>query len=83
MSEETLTPLNRPPDRDPVRSTAREQCAQALERLAARVRADDGEKRFAAWSQETQALDLPDPARRPSDPSNAMLTVVRITWRKE
>lgn len=83
MSEETLIPLNRPPDRDPVRSMAREQAAQALERLAAQVRADEGEKRFFAWSQTGESLVLPDPARRPSDVPNAALTVIRITWRKE
>lgn len=82
MSEETLIPLKRPPDRDPARSTAREQLALYLERLAAYVRADDDEMRFAAWEAETQALTLSDPAHKLSDRPNAKLTIVRITWRK-
>lgn len=84
MSEETLVPLNRPPDRDPARSTAREQLAQHLERLAAQVRADEGEKRFFAWSAETQTLDVPSPGHHPlQDAPNAMVTTVRITWKRE
>lgn len=84
MTEETLTPLNRPPDRNAERSMAREALAQALERMAARVRADDGDKRFYAWSTETQSLDLPSPGHEPlKDPPNAQVTAIRITWRKE
>ena len=84
MSEETLIPLNRPADRDPARSTAREQLAQHLERLAAQVRADEGEKRFYAWSTDTQTLDLPSPGHDPrQDPPNATVTAVRITWKRE
>jgi hypothetical protein len=84
VSEETLVPLNRSPDRDPARSTAREQLAQALERMAARVRADNGEKRFYAWATETENLDLPSPGHNPrEDPPNAQVTAIRITWKKE
>jgi hypothetical protein len=83
VTEPTLIPLTRPPDHDPQRSEAREQAAQALERLAAQVRADDGEKRFYAWSQEISNLSIESPGRDPLEAPNARLTAIRITWRKE
>jgi hypothetical protein len=83
VSEETLVPLNRPPDRNPQRSTAREQLAVALERLAARVRADEGPKRFYAWSFATDNLTLNEVGEATVPGPNAELTVVRITWRNE
>jgi hypothetical protein len=84
VSEEILIPLNRPPDNDPARSTAREQLAQYLERLAAQVRADEGEKRFYAWSTRQHNLDLPSPGHEPlNDPPNAKVTTVHITWKKD
>lgn len=81
MSEPDLVPLNRPPDRDPARSTSREQLAVTLERLAQRVRADDGPERFAAWTYSSDRLILSDSGPAPTE-TNAELTVVRITWRK-
>jgi hypothetical protein len=82
VTEPSLVPLNRPADRNPERSTAREQLAVALERMAARVRADDGPMRFYGWSYASDRLTVNEVGEAPKPGPNAELTTFRITWRK-